>query len=102
MPQTIEIAAIDGVPVNSQDGLSREPDSGDALPTADCVPGRIYREWPLGHCEVAQLVTQNTNTGIDGDSAPNRPLFNIQVRAYGHLNLPRMTTSATSKRSALT
>jgi FtsP/CotA-like multicopper oxidase with cupredoxin domain len=37
--------------------------------------------------KVAQLVTQNTNTGIDGDSAPNRPLFNIQVGVDGNAAL---------------
>ena len=80
VPQDFELAAIDGVPVNSQDGTG---------------PGRTikvqrYRLPPAGRVEIivttpastvrsAQLVTHGIDTGRDGDCAPRRPLFNIIV-----------------------
>ncbi len=85
VPQTIEIVAIDGVPVNSQDGA--QPGSliqvtHFRLPPASRVEFVVNA--PPAQCEKAQLVTQNINTGIDGDDNPTRPLFNIHVRAHGH------------------
>ncbi|MDF0668258.1 MAG: multicopper oxidase domain-containing protein [Nitrospira sp.] len=85
IPQPIDIVAIDGVPVNSQDGA--QPGSliqvtHFRLPPASRVEFIVNA--PPAHCEVAQLVTQNINTGTDGDDAPNRPLLNIHVRAHGH------------------
>jgi len=85
VPQTIEIVAIDGVPVNSQDGA--QPGSliqvtHFRLPPASRVEFVVNA--PPAQCEKAQLVTQNINTGIDGDDNPTRPFFNIHVRAHGH------------------
>ncbi|BFU89636.1 MAG: hypothetical protein NTAFB01_08230 [Nitrospira sp.] len=88
VPQTIQIVAIDGVPVNSQDGAqpgSVIPVTHFRLPTASRVEFIVNAPPPT--VQVAQLVTQNTNTGIDGDSAPNRPLFNIQLGAGGNAAL---------------
>lgn len=84
VPQTIEVVAIDGVPVNSQDGA--QPGSTIwvthfRLPPAARVEFIVHA--PRHNVKLAQLVTLNINTGIDGDDAPNRPIFNIHVRALG-------------------
>lgn len=76
VPQPIEIVAIDGVPVNSQGGV--QP-THFRLPTASRVEFLVNA--PPSTVRVAQLVTQNTNTGVSGDNNPNRPLLNIQVVA---------------------
>ena len=87
IPQPIEIVAIDGVPVNSQDGA--QPGNIQVthfrLPTASRVEFMVNAPPPT--VNVAQLVTQNTKTGLNGDSAPNRPLLTIQVGAPGNAEL---------------
>jgi FtsP/CotA-like multicopper oxidase with cupredoxin domain len=80
VPQTLQIVAIDGVPVNSQDGT--QPGQLTAvqryrLPTAARVEFLVNA--PSPSVEVAQLVTNNVDTGMQGDCDPTRPIFNIRL-----------------------
>ena len=79
-PQTIQIAAIDGVPVNSQDGAQ----PGQVIPVTHFrVPPAARVEFlvnaPGRGVRVAQLVTQNIPSGPLGDDAPTRPLIKMQI-----------------------
>jgi FtsP/CotA-like multicopper oxidase with cupredoxin domain len=80
VPQVIQLVAIDGVPVNSQDGT--QPSGLISvkhfrLPPASRV--EFIANAPPENVKLAQLVTLNILTGQNGDDNPNRPLFNIQV-----------------------
>jgi FtsP/CotA-like multicopper oxidase with cupredoxin domain len=80
VPQTVQVVAIDGVPVNSQDGAlpgSLIPVTHFRLPPASRV--ELIANAPPPSVTLAQLVTLNILTGSDGDDDPNRPLFTIQV-----------------------
>jgi FtsP/CotA-like multicopper oxidase with cupredoxin domain len=80
VPQVIQLVAIDGVSVNSQDGnlpgglISVKH---FRLPPASRV--EFIANAPPANVNLAQLVTLNILTGQNGDDDPNRPLFNIQV-----------------------
>lgn len=79
-PQTMQIVAIDGVSVNSQDGTQ----PGQLLSTQRFrlpVAGRVefLINAPSPRVHVAQLITNNINTGPQGDCDPTRPIFNIQL-----------------------
>jgi FtsP/CotA-like multicopper oxidase with cupredoxin domain len=79
-PQTIEVVAIDGVAVNSQDGTLPGmliPLNHFRLPPASRVEFLVNA--PSASVRLAQLVTLNILTGTNGDDDPNRPLFNIQL-----------------------
>jgi FtsP/CotA-like multicopper oxidase with cupredoxin domain len=79
-PQTIQVVGIDGVPVNSQDGTQPGnliPVTHFRLPPAARVEFLVKA--PASTVKVAQLVTQNINTGPLGDDDPTRPLLNIQL-----------------------
>jgi FtsP/CotA-like multicopper oxidase with cupredoxin domain len=78
--QTIQVVGIDGVPVNSQVG----PQPGKLisvtsyrLPVAGRVEFLVHA--PASSVKVAQLVTNNINTGPQGDCDPTRPIFNIAL-----------------------
>jgi len=76
--QTLDLVAIDGVPVNSQDGTERPgliPVTHFRLPTASRV--EFILTTPPSHTKTAQLVTTSINTGANGDCDPNRPILNI-------------------------
>ncbi len=77
--QTLQVVAIDGVAVDSQDdaqpGLN--PVSHFRLPPASRV--EFLASAPSPSVKLAQLVTLNILTGPNGDDDPNRPLFNIQL-----------------------
>jgi FtsP/CotA-like multicopper oxidase with cupredoxin domain len=78
--QTIQIAGIDAVPVNSQDGTqpgSLIPVTNFRLPPASRVEFLVNA--PASTVKVAQLVTQNIQSGPLGDDAPTRPLLTMQV-----------------------
>jgi FtsP/CotA-like multicopper oxidase with cupredoxin domain len=78
VPQTIEIVGIDAVPVNSQEGTQPGlliPATHFRLPTAARVEFLVQA--PASTVKVAQLVTNNINTGPQGDCDPTRPVFNI-------------------------
>ena len=78
--QTIQIAGIDAVPVNSQDGTapgSLIPVTHFRLPPAARVEFIVNA--PSSSVHVAQLVTQNIISGPLGDDNPTRPLLTMQV-----------------------
>jgi FtsP/CotA-like multicopper oxidase with cupredoxin domain len=80
VPQPIQIVGIDGVPVNSQDGTQPGlliPAMHFRLPPAARVEFIVNAPGPT--VKVAQLVTQNINTGPQGDEDPTRPLLNMQL-----------------------
>lgn len=80
VPQTIQVVAVDGVPVNSQDGAQPGgtiPEKHFRLPPASRV--EFIANAPPASVGVAQLVTLNILTGTNGDDDPNRPIFNIQL-----------------------
>jgi len=80
VPQTLQVVAVDAVPVNSQDGT--EPGNLThvtrfRLPVASRVEFLVKA--PAATVRVAQLVTNNINTGPQGDCDPTRPVFNIAL-----------------------
>src|SRR5437588_4019310 len=78
--QTIQIAGIDAVPVNSQDGTapgSLIPVTHFRLPPAARVEFIVNA--PSSSVHVAQLVTQNIISGPPGDDNPTPPLPTMQV-----------------------
>ncbi len=80
VPQTLQIVGIDSVPVNSQDGTQ----PGHLIPLKRFrlpVAGRVefLVKAPDPSVKVAQLVTNNINTGSQGDCDPTRPVFNIAL-----------------------
>jgi FtsP/CotA-like multicopper oxidase with cupredoxin domain len=80
VPQILQLVAIDGVSVNSQDGTQPSgliPVKHFRLPPASRV--EFIASAPPASVNLAQLVTLNILTGQNGDDDPNRPLFNIQV-----------------------
>jgi FtsP/CotA-like multicopper oxidase with cupredoxin domain len=82
VPQTMDVVAIDAVPVNSQDGLQPGqmiPVKRFRLPVASRVEFLVRA--PARGVKVAQLVTNNINTGPQGDCDPSRPIFNISLAA---------------------
>jgi FtsP/CotA-like multicopper oxidase with cupredoxin domain len=84
VPQTMQIVGIDAVPVNSQDDDqpgSLIPVTRFRLPPASRVEFLITA--PASTVKVAQLVTNNINTGPQGDCDPTRPIFNIALTGGG-------------------
>jgi Multicopper oxidase len=80
VPQTIQVVAIDGVPVNSQDS----DDPGRLIPVTHFVLPRASRvefivSAPSSEIKLAQLITLAITTGPDGDNDPQRPLASIQL-----------------------
>ncbi|MFL6758441.1 multicopper oxidase family protein [Sphingomonas sp.] len=82
VPQPLEIVAIDGVPVNSQDAT--EPGrplsvTRFRLPTASRVEFVVTT--PTTRVASAELITNAVDTGPDGDCHPRRALFTIAPSA---------------------
>lgn len=78
--QTIKVAGIDGVPVNSQDSAEAGaliPVEHFRLPPASRV--EFIVDAPSSSVRLAQLVTTSISTGQNGDCDPNRPIFTIQL-----------------------
>jgi FtsP/CotA-like multicopper oxidase with cupredoxin domain len=78
VPQPLEVVAIDGVPVNSQDAT--EPGrplrvTRFRLPTASRVEFVVTT--PRSGISSAELMTNAVDTGPDGDCHPQRALFTI-------------------------
>jgi FtsP/CotA-like multicopper oxidase with cupredoxin domain len=78
--QQIQLVAIDGVSVNSQDG--NKPGKTISaqhfrLPPASRVEFIVVG--PSSRVQLAQFVTTSINTGANGDCDPNRPVFTINV-----------------------
>jgi FtsP/CotA-like multicopper oxidase with cupredoxin domain len=79
-PQTFRIVGIDGVPVNSQDGLQPgEPISATSYIVPPAGRVEILATAPSSSSTIAQLVTNFVNTGPAGDEDPTRALFTIHV-----------------------
>ncbi len=83
VPQTLQIVAIDAVPVNSQDGTQ----PGHLISATDYrlpVAGRVefLVKAPAPTVKVAQFITNNINTGPQGDCDPTRTIFNITLTGY--------------------
>jgi len=81
-PQTMQVVAIDGVPVNSQDGTRPPtliPVTHFVLPPAARV--EVIVSAPPPSVQLAQLVTLAIHTGPIGDNDPQRPLATIQLSA---------------------
>jgi FtsP/CotA-like multicopper oxidase with cupredoxin domain len=79
-PQPLEIVALDGVAVDSQDGSRRGKiinKTDILLPTASRAEF-IVRP-PNPNVKKAELVTLNINTGPIGDDDPTRPLATIET-----------------------
>jgi FtsP/CotA-like multicopper oxidase with cupredoxin domain len=82
VPQPLEVVAIDGVPVNSQDAT--EPGrplrvTRFRLPTASRV--ELVVTTPRAGVSSAELITNAVDTGPDGDCHPRRALFTIAASA---------------------
>jgi FtsP/CotA-like multicopper oxidase with cupredoxin domain len=81
--QTLQVVGVDAVPVNSQDGTqpgTLTPVTHFRLPPASRVEFLVKA--PASTVKVAQLITQNINTGPDGDCDPTRPIFNIKLMGF--------------------
>jgi hypothetical protein len=75
VPQTLQVAALDGVPTDSQNGESQ----GQLIPRKHVLippAGRVEMivAGPSLNVKQAMLVTLNVPTGPDGDNDPARPL----------------------------
>ena len=79
-PQAMQVVAIDGVAVNSQDGAQ----PGGLIRVAHFVLATAARvefivSAPPRSVQLAQLITLGINTGPLGDDDPQRPLATIQL-----------------------
>jgi len=80
VPQTVQVVAVDGVPVNSQDGTRPGgliPVTHFTLPVASRV--EFIAAAPPSSVQLAQLLTLGINTGPFGDNDPQRPLATIKL-----------------------
>ena len=82
VPQTMQVVAVDGVPLGSQDGTQGgklTPVTHFVLPPASRV--EFIATAPPASVQLAQLLTLRINTGPFGDNDPQRPLATIQLTA---------------------
>jgi FtsP/CotA-like multicopper oxidase with cupredoxin domain len=96
-PQTMQIVSIDGVPVNSQDGIqpgATIPVTHFLLPTASRV--EVIVSAPPSSVRQAQLITLAVDTGPDGDYDPQRPLATIQPVNVLSATASRFAAAATA------
>ena len=75
VPQVLQLVALDGVPTGSQDGTQQ----GQLVPvTHILIPPAGRAEFimtaPASSVKTARFVTQNIDTGPDGDNDPARPI----------------------------
>jgi FtsP/CotA-like multicopper oxidase with cupredoxin domain len=80
VPQTIQLVAVDGVSLNSQDGTQPPqlvPVTHFRLPPASRV--EFIASAPPLSVKLAQLMTLDIDTGPDGDNDPQRPLATVKV-----------------------
>jgi FtsP/CotA-like multicopper oxidase with cupredoxin domain len=83
VPQTLQVVGIDAVPVNSQDGTQ----PGQLIPVTEyrlAVAGRVefILNPPSSSVKVAQFITNNINTGPQGDCDPARVIANIATGSH--------------------
>jgi FtsP/CotA-like multicopper oxidase with cupredoxin domain len=79
-PQALQIVALDGVPVGSQDGTAK----GSILSQTDVLLAPAARvefivTGPSLSVQHATLLTLNIDTGPDGDNDPQRPIASIEA-----------------------
>jgi FtsP/CotA-like multicopper oxidase with cupredoxin domain len=99
VPQTLNLVGLDGVPVGSQDGTRQ----GKLLAVKHLrIPPAGRAEFiitgPSADVKDALLVTQNVDTGPDGDVDPFRPIARLKVEnaATDVARLPRATSDVIS------
>ena len=94
VPQNLSIVGIDAVPVNSQDGTGPGSLINNVTEYRLAVAGRVefLVHAPVSTVKVAQLITNNINTGPQGDCDPTRAVFNISTGNFE----PRVASAATS------
>jgi FtsP/CotA-like multicopper oxidase with cupredoxin domain len=95
VPQTLQVVAVDAVPVNSQDGTQ----PGHLIPVTRFrlpVAGRVefLVKAPSSNVRVARLVTNNINTGPQGDCDPTRSIFNIALSGSSNITATDDTIGA--------
>ena len=76
--QTLQIVAIDGVPVYSQDGTG--PGGVIDVPHFRLPPAsrvEFILNMPSRTVKLAQLITNHIDTGANGDCDPTRPIFTL-------------------------
>ena len=80
VPQPLTVVALDGVPVNSQDGKGQgSPFVASELLIPPAGRGEFLVKGPAASVQTAQLVTLKVDTGPKGDNDPLRPLLSIQT-----------------------
>ena len=97
VPQVLQLVALDGVPVDSQNATAQ----GRLVPKTDIVlppAGRaeFIMTGPSASVKQATLVTLAVNTGPDGDNDPQRPLIAISASpaaADPPISEPAMTST---------
>jgi FtsP/CotA-like multicopper oxidase with cupredoxin domain len=96
VPQPMQLVALDGVPLGSQDGARQ---GVLVTQTHILLPPAARAEFiiaaPSRHVQSASLITRNINTGPDGDNDPTRTLARIVITAQP---TPLSLTSAPSGR----
>jgi FtsP/CotA-like multicopper oxidase with cupredoxin domain len=94
VPQNLSIVGIDAVPVNSQDGTGPGSLINNVTEYRLAVAGRVefLVHAPASTVKVAQLITNNINTGPQGDCDPTRAVFNITTGNFE----PRVASAANS------
>ncbi len=96
LAQTMRVVALDGVPVNSQDGLTGgRPMVREHILLPPAGRAEFVVQSPSPRVKVAQLVTRNIDTGPDGDVDPDRPL--AMIRVSGTAALPSLTMPEVSE-----
>ncbi len=82
--QPLEIIALDGVPIGSQDGSGRGTSlTKKRLYMPPAGRAEIIVNGPSSEVKAAQLFTRNVFTGPGGDPDPARPIFNIVTSEAG-------------------
>ncbi len=94
-PQVLQLVALDGVPTGSQDGTQQ----GQLVPvTHILIPPAGRAEFimtaPASSVKTARFVTQNIDTGPDGDNDPARPIAALQPVAVILPALPQLPSVA--------
>jgi FtsP/CotA-like multicopper oxidase with cupredoxin domain len=95
--QTLQLVAIDGVSVNSQDGTTTPsliPVTHFRLPPASRVEFIVTT--PTASVKTAQFVTTSIATGVNGDCDPTRPIFNIALGGDNSTSDPITNVSTAS------
>jgi FtsP/CotA-like multicopper oxidase with cupredoxin domain len=96
-PQPLEVVALDGVPVGSQDGESRGTSFTEKdILLAPAARAEFIVTGPSTNVRNATLLTLNVDTGPDGDNDPTRPIATIEASASAPEPPVTMPTTFTS------